>query len=173
MRRISTGCLGRDQPVLAPVAVYVQAANTGNEPGLGSVTVPLKDPVDVIVPRSSIADEDPADAAMERTVKPVLRVTEPLSGRTSVVGGFCQVLVPVPRVPSASTSKNAVNTWPSASDPLEQVRVLVGRTVNDQFPVASARLTPPVPPMPIRVLALFSQAATDTSKVRQNNVGRT
>lgn len=172
MRRTRADRLGRDQPVLVPEVVYEQVPNTGNEPGAGSVTVPLKDPADVIVPRSSISEKDPAEAAMKRSVKPVPRLTAPLSGRTSVVGGFRQVLV-VARVPSESTSNRAVNNWPSASDPLVHARALVGRTVNDQLPAASAWLTPPVPPKLINGSVLFSQAVTDTSKVRQKTLGRT
>lgn len=173
MQRIRRFCVGRDQPVLLPVVLYEQAANIGKKPGAGSVRVPLKDPADVIVPRSSIAN--PPDAARIRAgvVTPVLRFTEPLSGRTTVDRGFCQKLVALLSVPSASTSKCAVSTWPSASDPLEQVRALVGCTVNDQLPAASAWVTPPDPPMPINGSVLFSQAATERSTVRQRTVDLT
>jgi hypothetical protein len=110
----------------------------GNLPGLGSETVPLKEPPDVIVPRNSISP--PVDAARKRSVKPLLRVTKlpALIGRTAVVGGFCQELVALATVPSESTSRCTVNSCPSASDPLAQAGVVEGCRVKDQFPVASA-----------------------------------
>lgn len=151
--------------------VYEQAAKTGRKPALGSPRVPLKDPADVIVPARSIAD--PEDAARIRAVMPLLRFTEPLSGKRVVDEGPCQKLVPLLRVPPASTSKCAVNTWPSASDPLEQASALVGCTVNDQLPVTCATVIPPDPPKPINGSVLVSQAATETSNVRQRTVDLT
>jgi hypothetical protein len=172
MGRIQETCLGRDQPVLLPETVYEQAPNTWNEPGAGSVSVPVNAPAEVIVPRISIAAEDPGDAAMNRSAKPVLRVIAPLTGRTSVDGGFCQVLV-AGTVPSARTFNCAVNAWPLAREPVVHPRVLVRCTVNVQFPEAWVAVIDPSPPKPINGSVLFSQAERETKRVRHKIAGRT
>ena len=153
--------------------MYEQAPNTWNEPAAGSDSVPTKDPAALIVPWSSIAAEDPVDANMKRSVDPLARATVPLNGRTRVVGGFCQELVEVTREPSESTSMCAVRTWPLASDPPVHASALVRCTVKDQFPAAWAAVRPPPPGVPMSVSMLVSQAARDTSNVRQRAVDLT
>jgi hypothetical protein len=93
-----------------PVVVYSQppTLNTGEDPGAGSVSVPVNVLVAVIVPRSSIADVLPLEALSIRSAKPSLKRTRPLSGRTIPVGGFCQLLVVALTVPSAATLSWAV-----------------------------------------------------------------
>ena len=103
MRRTRGGRLRSGQPVFDPEAVYEQAPNTSNEPGAGSVSVPTNPPAEFIVPRISIAAEDPGDAARKRSANPLLSVTEPLTGRGWVEGGSRQVL-PVVTVPSERTA---------------------------------------------------------------------
>ncbi|HYU51814.1 MAG TPA: hypothetical protein VEK37_02680 [Gemmatimonadaceae bacterium] len=160
-----------------PVVVYSQppTLNIGEDPAAGSVSVPVKVLVAVIVPRSSIADALPLDAVRMRSVNPSLRRTNPLIGRTSVVGGFCQLLVLALTVPSARTFRFAVISCPSASDPPEHGSVAVFRTVNDQLPAAWACVIapPPVPPMPMSGSVLFSQATDRSNNVRQMTIGRT
>jgi hypothetical protein len=97
---------------LVPVVVYSQppTLKTGEDPGAGSVIVPVNVLVAVIVPRSSIADALPLDALRIRSANPSLNRTRPLSGRTIPVGGFCQLLVVVFTVPSARTLSWAVIT---------------------------------------------------------------
>jgi hypothetical protein len=68
----------------------MQAANTGKKPGAGSVSVPLKEPADVIVPRSSISDPDVDVRKISDT--PELSVIAPLTGRLVVDPGLCQKL---------------------------------------------------------------------------------
>jgi len=90
-----------------PEVVYSQppTLNIGENPGAGSVRVPVKVPVEVIVPRSSIPAALPLEELIKRSAKPSLSRTVPLSGRTTVVGGFCQLLVVAFNVPSANTSR--------------------------------------------------------------------
>src|SRR5207237_8681853 len=123
--------------------------NIGDDPGAGSVRVPVKVLVAVIVPRNSIPAALPLEALRIRLVNPSLRRTEPLIGRTTVVGGFFQLLVEALTVPSESTSRWAVITCPSASEPPEHGSVVVFRSVKDQSPAACACVTaPPLgPPM--------------------------
>lgn len=172
MATIPEDCLGRDQPVLLPEAVYEQAPNTWNEPGAGSVRVPVKAPAEVNVPRISIAADDPAEAAMNKLAKPVLRVTAPVTGRARVEGGFCQVLVEV-TVPSARTFSCAVSAWPSTREPVVHPSVLVRCTVNDQFPAAWAAVIAPSSPKPINGEVLLSQPERTTRTVRHKIAGRT
>ena len=136
---------------------------------MGSDSVPLKDPAAVNVPSSSMAAVDPVEANMKKRVEPVPRVTLPVNGRTSVVGGFCQKLVEA-SVPSDSTSRRAVSTWPVINDPLGHARGPVRVRVKDQLPVAWAAVRPPPPGVPMSVSMLVSQAARDTSNVRQRKV---
>ena len=98
--------LARSAQPLTPDVVYSQPVvpNIGVKPGPGSVRVPLKVPLDDIVPRNSIADVLPALLLKKMSVKPSVRRTDPVSGRINVVGGFCQLLVPALRVPSEATS---------------------------------------------------------------------
>jgi len=174
MRRITADCSVCDQPVLTPVALYVQTVNTGNLPGLGSETVPLNDPAEFIVPRSSISDPDPADAVRKTSVEPLLRVTAPeLIGRTRVVGGFSQELVAGATVPSESTSRWMFNNWPSGREPLGHAGVFGGWSVKDQLPAASVCESPPLPPKPIKGSVLVSHAVVETSNVRQRTMFRT
>src|SRR5216117_2873398 len=160
-----------------PDAVYSQlpTLNMGDDPGAGSVRVPVKALVAVIVPRSSIAAALPLDALRIRSVNPSLRRTKPLIGRAVVVGGFCQLLVEAVTVPSERTLRWAVITWPSASEPPEHGSVVVFLKVKDQSPVACACVTapPPVPTMPISLSALFSHATARTDSVRQITMDRT
>src|SRR5437762_3897454 len=74
-----------------PLVVYSQppTLNIGDNPGAGSVSVPVKDPVVVRVPRSSIPEPLPAPALKIRSAKPSVKRTLPVSGRTTVAGGFC------------------------------------------------------------------------------------
>ncbi len=146
--------------------------NIGESPGAGSVSVPVKVLVAVVVPRSSIPVVVPVPPLKIRSVDPSLRRTVPVAGRAEVLGGFCHV--ELVSAPSARTLRCAVSTCPSASDPPEHGRVVVFRTVNDQLPVACVCVMapPPAPPRPINVVVLFSQA-TVASSVRQNRVGRT
>src|SRR5450759_548352 len=163
---------------LVPGALYshpVAVLNIGDSPAAGSVRVPLKLLVGVIVPRSSIPDALPDPELKMRSVDPLFRLIVPLSGKTTVVGGFCQKLVELLSVPSARTSRCAVISEPSASPPL-QGSVLVFVTVKDQLPAASAWVMtpPPEPPMPKRPgSVLVSQAAVRTSRVRARAIGRT
>ena len=73
-----------------PAVEYSQppALNIGEKPGAGSVRVPANVPVEVSVPRSSMAEALPVDALKMRSAKPSVRRTEPLSGRTTVVSGY-------------------------------------------------------------------------------------
>src|SRR5450759_1592719 len=163
---------------LVPDVVYSHppALHIGDSPAAGSVRVPVNVPVGVIVPRSSIPDPLPLPALKMRSADPSLSATAPLRGNTTAVGGFCQLLVEVLIVPSASTSKCAVRSDPSASNPPVQASVDVFRTVNDQSPVAWVCVTapPPVTPMPKRSgSVLVSQAAVRTSRVRARAIGRT
>jgi hypothetical protein len=92
--------------------VYAQppALNIGENPGAGSVRVPVNVLLGVIVPRSSIADPPPLDALSIRSADPSLKLTVPLKGKITVAGGFCQLLVVVFRVPPDNTSRWAVKT---------------------------------------------------------------
>jgi hypothetical protein len=60
-----------------------------------------------------------------------------------------------------------------ASEPLVHARALVRCTVNDQLPVACAVVSPPPPGMPMSASVLVSQAARETSNVRQRKVDLT
>lgn len=160
---------------LVPVAVYSQplVPKIGEKPGAGSVSVPENVALEVIVPRSSIADPLPVLELKNRSVKPSLKRTEPLNGRTSVVGGFCQVLVPALTLPSAPTSRCVVSTCPLARPPL-QARVEVLCSVTDQFPDACDCDTVPDPPgTPKMESVVVSQAAVRASKLRQSTIRRT
>jgi len=82
----------------------------GEKPGAGSVRLPEKVALEVMLPRSSIAAALPELELRKRSVNPSLNRIEPLIGLLRVVGGFCQVLVPVVMDPSAPTSRCAVIT---------------------------------------------------------------
>jgi hypothetical protein len=163
--------LAADDQLFVPVVVYVHAANTGSKPGSGSRSVPLKAPPAVIVPVSSIAV--PPDPLRLRVGRPVGRSTKPLTAPVTNGEATCQTLVLLFTVPSVSTTKVAVNIWPSASDPLEQARALVGWTTNDQLPDAWAEVIEPPPPIPMKGSVLVSQPAAVTSRVKQRMIGRT
>jgi hypothetical protein len=83
---------------LVPDVEYSHATlNIGDSPGAGSVRVPVKVLVAVIVPRSSIPLFVPELPLKIRSVDPVVRVTVPVTGLTEVLLGFCHVeLVSVP-----------------------------------------------------------------------------
>ena len=121
-----------------PEAVYSQppTLNIGENPGAGSVRVPVKVATEVIVPRSSIADALPADALMMKSVKPSLSRTVPVSGPTEPAGEVAQLLVVALNLPSDNTSTWVVRTWLSGSDPPVHGRVAVFRKVKDQSPAA-------------------------------------
>jgi hypothetical protein len=94
-------------------------------------------PAELIVPRSSIAELEFPDPAKKNTsVTPSVRRTAPVAGRTTELDGLTHVLVLALKVPSLSTSKCAVRTWPSARDPPPQASVVVRRSDIDQLPVA-------------------------------------
>ena len=142
----------------------MQTEKTGKEPDLGSPTVPLKDPVDVKVPANSIAD--PVVAVRARVVvTPLLRSMEPLT--EPAAPAVCQVLVLLVTVPAATTSRCAVSTWPSGSDPVGQPDA--GCRVNDQLPVTWPAVIP-VAPKPKNGSVLVSQAATDASNARPRTI---
>jgi hypothetical protein len=169
MRRFLPGCLELAQLGLSPVVLYEQAEteNTGSEPALGSPRVPLKDPAELKVPASSIADPEVAVRVRGGVATPLLRFMNPVA--VPATPAVCQVLL-VLTVPSVSTFNCAVSTWPSGSDPLPQV--LAGCRVNAQLPDTWAAVTP-VAPKPMNGSVLVSQALRETSNVRQRTMDLT
>jgi hypothetical protein len=145
----------------------LQLEKTGKEPALGSPRVPLKDPLELKVPASSIADPVEAIKGRGGVVTPLFRLTEPLIDPEAVPA--VQVLVEL-TVPSESTSKCAFSVWPSASDPAAQP--VVGCNVNVQLPETWPAVAP-VPPNPMNGSVVLSQAATDASNARQRTMDLT
>ena len=78
-----------------------------------------------------------------------------------------------PRRPDEIHFIGLTNYVRMASDPLVHASALVRCTVNDQLPDAWAVVRPPPPGVPMMESVLVSQAARETSNVRQRRVDLT